>query len=400
MPAIPALTVVGIGVDGWDGLSPAAAAELTGADVVIGSARQIALVAGRVAETEVWPSPMTEALPGLRHRFAGRRAVVLASGDPMFYGVGATLIRLFGAEAVRIVPHPSSVSLACARLGWAQPEVDVISVVGRPLSLVQPWIAPGRRLLILVSEADKAARIAELLRDRGVGDSAVTVLERLGGPAERISTATDWAGRTHDPLAIVAVECATGGRPLSRTPGLPDDAFDSDGALTKQDVRAVTLAALAPLPGQLLWDIGAGSGSIAVEWMRTHAACRAAAVESRADRRERIVRNAETLGVPGLCVVAGRAPEALRDLPEPDAVFIGGGLTTPGVVEACLAALRPGGRLVANGVTIETESALADLHARFGGRLTRIAISHAAPMGTFTSFRPALPVTQWTHLRS
>jgi precorrin-6Y C5,15-methyltransferase (decarboxylating) len=233
-----------------------------------------------------------------------------------------------------------------------------------------------------------------------VGDSPVTVLEQLGGPAERVRTATDWTRETHDRLAIVAVACSTGGRPLSRTPGLPDDVFDSDGALTKQEVRAVTLAALAPLPGQLLWDVGAGSGSIAVEWMRTHAACRAVAVESRADRRERIARNAEALGVPGLCVVAGRAPEALRDLPGPDAVFIGGGLTTPGVIEACLAALRPGGRLVANGVTIETESALAELHARLGGRLTRIAISHAAPMGTFTSFRPALPVTQWTHLRS
>lgn len=397
------LTVVGIGEDGWSGLSPAAAAELTEADVVIGSRRQIDLVSGRVKQSELWPSPMAAALPGLLERYPGRRVAVLASGDPMFYGVGATLVRLFGPEQVRVVPQVSSVSLACARLGWTLAEVDVISAVGRPLSALQPWIQPGRRLLVLVSEGDGASRVAALLRKRGYGGSTLVVLERLGGPVERTvrSTAQAWSGTDHDPLALVAIDCVAGESAVSlpRGPGLPDDVFESDGALTKREIRAVTLSALGPTPGAVLWDVGAGSGSIAIEWMRSHADCRAVAIEARADRRERIGRNAEALGVPGLTVVAGAAPTALEGLPRPDAIFIGGGLTTTGVVEACLAALRPGGRLVANGVTIESETALAGWYERLGGELSRLAVSHAAPLGSFSTFRPALPVTQWTYTK-
>ncbi len=397
------VTVVGIGEDGWSGLSPAAAAELTEADVVIGSRRQIDLVSGQVKQTELWPSPMAAALPGLLDRYPGRRVVVLASGDPMFYGVGATLVRLFGPKKVRVVPQVSSVSLACARLGWMLAEVDVISVVGRPLSALQPWIQPGRRLLVLVSESDGASRVAAVLRQRGYGGSALVVLERLGGPVERAarSTAQAWGSGEHDPLAVVAIECVADDSAalLPRVPGLPDDVFESDGALTKREIRAVTLSALAPTPGTLLWDVGSGSGSIAIEWMRSHADCRAVAVESRADRRERITRNADALGVPGLTLVAAAAPAALEGLPRPDAVFIGGGLTTDGVVETCLASLAPGGRLVANGVTIESETALAGWYDKCGGDLSRLAVSHAAPLGSFSTFRPALAVTQWAYVK-
>jgi precorrin-6Y C5,15-methyltransferase (decarboxylating) len=255
--------------------------------------------------------------------------------------------------------------------------------------------------LLLVSGADGAARVAAALRDKGWAASRLTVLERLGGPAERRhdGTATDWAGRPHDPLAVVAVRLAPdpGTTPRALVPGLPDEAYDSDGVLTKREVRAVTLASLVPLPGQLLWDVGAGSGSVAIEWLRADPTARAIAIEPRADRGRYITTNAAALGVPELRLIAAPAPAALADLPAPDAVFIGGGLTSAGTVDACLAALRPGGRLVANAVTIETEAALAGWHRELGGTLTRIAVSRAAPVGSYTAFRPALPVTQWAY---
>jgi len=373
------IAVVGIGADGWEGLSDAARREVAAADVLLGSARQLALVPGG-AERVAWPSPLVPALPGLLAAHAGRRVCVLASGDPMFHGIGSTLVRLLGADAVRVVPHPSSVSLACARLGWALDSVDVVSLVGRPASLLVPHLHPGRRVLVL---GGSPAEVAAL-----TGDARLTVLERLGGPDERVHH--DLADA--DPLHVLAVECAEGGHPL--VPGLPDDAFEHDGQLTKREVRAVALALLGPRPGELLWDVGAGSGSISVEWSRTHPACRAIAVERDAARAARIGRNAAALGVPGVEVVVGAVPGAL-DLPTPDAVFIGGGLTAPGVVERCWAALRPGGRLVANAVTLESEAVLARWRGVLGGSLTRLSVSRDKPVGGFTGWRTHMPVTTW-----
>jgi precorrin-6B C5,15-methyltransferase / cobalt-precorrin-6B C5,C15-methyltransferase len=383
------VTVIGIGADGWAGLSPPARDAVRQAEVLIGSARQLALVPESGATKVTWPSPMVPAIPGLLGEHAGRRVCVLASGDPMFFGVGTTVVRLLGAEAVRVIPHPSSVSLACARLGWAVEEVEVVSLVGRPVELLHPAVQPNRRVLVLSADGSTPARVVELLHARGFGPSTVTVLEDLGGPGENVAP-VDSAGA----LNVVAVDCRAEADAvvLSRNPGLPDEVFEHDGQLTKREVRAVTLAALAPLPGELLWDVGAGAGSIGIEWMRTHPSCRAIAVEAHRERAGRITRNAHSLGVPGLSVVVGRAPEALDGLPTPDAIFIGGGLGT--VLDACWSALPSGGRLVANAVSLESEAILTGWQAKVGGTLTRIEISRAAPLGTVTTWRPLLPVTQ------
>jgi precorrin-6Y C5,15-methyltransferase (decarboxylating) len=398
------VVVVGIGADGWAGLAPASCAEVERADVLVGSARQLALVPSSVpAERVPWPSPMSEALPGLVEHYAGRALVVLASGDPMLSGIGTTMTRLLGVDRVRVLPAPSSVSLACARLGWAVEETQVVSLVGRALELLHPHVQPGRRLLVLGSDGDTPAQAAALLTARGYGQSRVTVLGELGGPDEstRSGTAAAWDG-PGPALAITALECRAdaGTVPLSTTPGLLDELYESDGQLTRSEVRVVALARLAPVPGQVLWDVGAGSGSIGIEWMRAHPACRAVAVEASAERAGRIGRNAVSLGVPSLRVVQGRAPEVLSGLPEPDAVFIGGGLTTPGLLEACWAALPVGGRLVANAVTVESEAVLADWFARVGGDLVRIGLQRAEPVGRFTGWKPAMPVTIWSVLKT
>jgi len=396
------VTVAGIGADGWAGLSPRSKAAIEQAGLLVGSPRQLALLPDGVAGRRIpLPSPL---LPGLWDLVAehtgpdgtdGPALVVLASGDPMFYGIGSTLVRALGADRVTVLPHPSSVSLAAARLGWPLEDTDVVSLVGRPLELLHPLLQPGRQVLALAAAPSAAADILALLHARGFGASPVTVLADLGGTAEAVAPAD---GHPHSRLAIVAIECRLdeGAAPLPRSPGLPDDAFEPDGQITKREIRALALAALAPVPGQLLWDVGAGSGSIGIEWMRTHPASRAIAVEPRADRRDRIARNAAALGAPGLVVVPGTAPEALAGLEHPDAVFIGGGVTAEGLVAACLDALDAGGRLVANAVTIEGELVLADWHRRLGGDLTRIAVERASPLGTFTTWRPALPVVQWS----
>ncbi|MQA33983.1 precorrin-6y C5,15-methyltransferase (decarboxylating) subunit CbiE [Modestobacter roseus] len=398
------MTVVGVGADGWEGLSPAAQRAVAAAQVLRGSARQLDLVPPSVAAERVpWPSPMAPALAALIADHPGRRVVVLASGDPMLSGVGTSLVRLFGADAVEVVPHPSSVTLACARLGWALEETTVVSVVGRPVSLVLPHATPGRRLLVLGSDTRTPADVAALLAGAGYGGSRLTALAQLGGPAERrfTGTAAGWSHPETDPLVLTAVEVGAdpGTVPLPTVPGLPDEAYASDGQLTKRDVRAVTLARLAPLPGQLLWDVGAGAGSIGIEWMRVHPTCRAVAVEADPVRAARIAENAERLGVPDLRVVHGPAPDALVDLPGPDAVFVGGGATTPLLLDAVWAALPPGGRLVVNAVTVQSEAVLAEWHGRVGGSLTRLSVAHAQPVGGFTGWKSAMPVTIWSVTR-
>lgn len=397
----PAVTVVGIGADGWGGLPDTSRTALRDAEVLVGGARQLDLLPPECAgERITWPSPLRPAVPGLLAAHAGRRIAVLASGDPMFYGIGRALAE--ETDALRVLPHPSSVSYAAARLGWPLEDVEVVTLVGRPTARLAAALHDGRRLLVLSADAETPGEVAALLRDRGFGPSRMRVLEQLGGEKERTSgerTADDWA-RAHppgDPLNIVAVECrrAPDALRLGAVPGLPDEAYEHDGQLTKRYVRAATLGALAPAPGELLWDIGGGSGSIAIEWMRTHPSCRAVTVERDPVRAERITSNAERLGVPGLRVVTGAAPAVLAELPPPDAVFVGGGLTAPGLLDACWEALPGGGRLVANTVTLESEALLADAHRRHGGELVRLAVAHAVPVGGFTGWRQAMPVTQW-----
>ncbi|MEV7283378.1 precorrin-6y C5,15-methyltransferase (decarboxylating) subunit CbiE [Streptomyces sp. NPDC093252] len=396
------MTVVGIGADGWDGLPERSRAALLAAEVLIGGKRQLDLLPpGCAGERVPWPSPLRPAVPGLLAAHTGRRIAVLASGDPLFHGIGRALTEVLGVRGVRVLPHPSSVSLACARLGWPLEDTEVVTLVGRPAARLAATLHDGRRVLVLSADATTPATVAALLRERGFGPSPMRVLEQLGGPHERLGAETpahQWAHPPGDPLNIVAVHCRRdpGALRLGAVPGLPDDAYEHDGQLTKRHVRAATLAVLAPAPGEILWDIGGGSGSIAVEWMRAHPSCRAVSVERDPVRAARIGRNAGRLGVPGLTVVTGDAPGALAGLPSPDAVFIGGGLTTPGLLDACWAALPEGGRLVANTVTLESEALLADARRRLGGDLVRLATAYAVPVGGFTGWRQAMPVTQWT----
>ncbi|MGW4379910.1 precorrin-6y C5,15-methyltransferase (decarboxylating) subunit CbiE [Kitasatospora sp. NPDC004531] len=398
-----AITVVGVGADGWPGLSPTARDALLAAEAVLGGTRQLALLPAEVTAQRVsWPSPLRPSVPGLLERFARQRLVVLASGDPMFHGIGRTLIECgVPVGALRVLPHPSSVSLACARLGWPVEETEVVTLVGRAPESLHAALYPGRRVLVLSADASTPALVAKLLTERGFGPSRVRVLEQLGGPAEalREGVADGWSLPAGDPLNVLAIDCAVADPNAPRpqlTSGLRDELFESDGQLTKRHIRAATLAALAPTPGELLWDIGGGSGSIGIEWLRAHRSCRAISVERDPVRVGRIVRNAAALGVPRLRVVHGAAPAALAELDVPDAVFVGGGLTVPGVLEACWAALRPGGRLVANTVTLESEALLTQWYRRHGGELVKLGVAHAVPVGGFTGWRQAMPVTQWS----
>ncbi|MER7947515.1 precorrin-6y C5,15-methyltransferase (decarboxylating) subunit CbiE [Streptomyces sp. NPDC096079] len=397
-----AISVVGIGADGWDGLPESSRRVLRAAEVLIGAPRQLGLLppADCPGERVTWPSPLRPAVPGLLAAHEGRRVAVLASGDPLFHGIGRTLAELVGPDRLDVRPHPSSVSYACARLGWPLEATETVSLVARPLDALTAALHDGRRLLLLGEGPDSPARVAALLRERGWGGTRIRVLEQLGGPAERIldATAADWPYERADALHVLALDCVRDpdALRLGTTPGLPDEAYEHDGQLTKRYVRAATLAALAPAPGELLWDVGGGSGSIGVEWMRAHRTCRAIAVEKSPERAARIARNADALGVPGLRVVTGPAPEALTGLPAPAAVFVGGGLTAPGLLDTCWDALPPGGRLVANTVTLESEALLARWYGRHGGELVRLAVSTAVPVGGFTGWRQAMPVTQWS----
>jgi precorrin-6Y C5,15-methyltransferase (decarboxylating) len=394
------LTVVGIGADGWAGLGEPARAALQAASTIVGSERQLALLPDDLAaERSAWPSPIDPLLDALVAQPDG--TAVLASGDPMLHGIGATLARRLSPDQLTIHPHPSAFALACARLGWPAAEVELVSAVARPPETIVSVLQPGRRIVAYVTGKQGAAEIARVLRDRGYGPSRLVVLEQLGGPDERIhdSTADDWGDMPADPLHAVAIEArpAAGTPLLPPTPGRPDDAYEHDGQLTKRATRAIALAALAPAPGQLLWDVGAGAGSIGIEWLRAEPTARAIAIEADAERAQRIERNARSLGVLHLQVHHGRAPQALDDLDEqpPDAIFVGGGTAEPGLIDRCYEALNPGGRLVAHAVTIEGEQALQQAQARHGGRLLRIELSHAEPLGSFTGWQPVRPVVQW-----
>ncbi|WP_397450120.1 precorrin-6y C5,15-methyltransferase (decarboxylating) subunit CbiE [Pseudomonas sp. NA-150] len=391
----PWLTVVGIGEEGFKGLGKTARRALMAAGQVFGGQRQLDLLPVCIrAERSTWPSPFS-LKPVLEQR--GTPICVLASGDPMLFGVGASLARQVSIDEMTILPAPSSYSLAAARMGWPLQDVVTLSVVARPLAALNAQLHNGVRLLVLSNDGSSPAAIAELLRDRGFGPSRMTVLEHLGGIAERRveGMAGEWIDPPIAALNLVAIDCRidTNTPRLSLLAGLPDSAFEHDGQLTKRDVRAITLARLAPTPGELLWDVGAGCGSIGIEWMRAHPSCRALAIEADEGRQLLIEHNRDALGVPGLQLIRGSAPEALSELEAPDAIFIGGGVTRPGVLEACWERLRSGGRLVANAVTLQSEATLVLWREQHGGELTRIHVAQARPLGEFDTWRQALPIT-------
>jgi precorrin-6Y C5,15-methyltransferase (decarboxylating) len=392
------LTVVGIGEDGIDGLSPAARALLAQAELVVGGRRHLALAGDLAAQAVAWPSPIERALDVIEAR-RGRPVCVLASGDPFFFGVGSMLMRRFSPGETLCIPAPSAFALAAARLGWSQQDCVTLSLHGRPLEAILPHLQPGARILALSWDEATPAKLAALLAARGLGRSRLTVCEAMGGLSERIRTseAGSFALDAIAALNTIALEVIADrdAKILPRAPGLPDDWFEHDGQITKRDIRAVTLSALAPRRGETLWDVGAGSGSVGIEWMLAEPANRAVAIEANAERAARAARNALSLGVPALEVVTGRAPEAFRDLGTPDAIFIGGGATAPGAIEAAATALRAGGRLVVNAVTLETQALLVEERTKRGGDLVQFSVAHAEPVGRFTGWRAAMPIVQW-----
>lgn len=384
------ITVVGIGADGMAGLGQAARDELLGAAVIFGGPRQLDLLDAAVtAERRAWPSPMLAALPSVFDGLGDVHAV--ASGDPMLHGIGATLIRLFGRDRVRVLPHVSSVTLACARLGWSVQDTEVISLVN---AAPHTAMRLGGQAVVLSKGADTPRALARLLTEAGRGQSDFIVLEQLGGPDERVTAMTAQEWDTQDPhvdaLNVVAVRYVPD---LRVGAVLADHAFDHDGQITKQHIRAVTMATLQPRPDQILWDVGSGSGSVAIEWCRASGG-RAVAFESDDVRRQRITTNVTTFGV--RVDVRGAAPESFADVAGPNTIFIGGGLTQPGLFDACYDALESGGRLVANAVTAESEAFVVQLYSKLGGDLRRFQHYHGEPIGGFTGWRPALPITQWT----
>ena len=391
------LTVIGIGENGIASLSPTARALVECAEVLIGGDRHLAMVEGGAAERVPWPSPLRALLDRIEG-WRGRRVVVLATGDPLHYGIGGALVRRFGATSLHVIPAHSAFTLATARLAWPREGVETLTLHGRPIATLSGWLAPGARLVLLANDGDTPRQVAALLVERGFGRSRMVVFEHMGGALERRmeTTAARWGRAPAADFNTIALECAgdAGAKVYARVPGLPDEAFRHDGQITKREVRAATLAALQPLPGQRLWDIGAGAGSIAIEWLRAAPGTSAHAIEAEPARVAMIAENAAALGVPGLEIVAGVAPAALANLAPPDAVFIGGGVATPGVLEAAFAALAPGGRLVANAVSVAGESALAAFQRGHGGTLTRIAVARAGAAGDTLLWRALAPVTQ------
>jgi precorrin-6B C5,15-methyltransferase / cobalt-precorrin-6B C5,C15-methyltransferase len=396
----PWLSLIGIGEDGAEALSPAAKRLIAGAELVVGGKRHLALAGDFAGEALPWPSPLTDAFPAILAR-RGRPVAVLASGDPFFHGVGSTLTRKIDADEMVCLPAPSAFSLAAARLGWAQQDCTLLSLHGHALERIIPHLQPGARILALSWDETTPKQLAALLTSRRMGGSRLVVCEAMGGPRERLTSARAdaFALSPIDPLNTVGIEVTAepGADIVPLAAGLADEMFEHDGQITKRDIRAMTLAALSPRRGELLWDVGAGAGSVAIEWMLADPSMRAVAIEAQSDRAGRIRRNAAAFGVPGLEVIEGAAPAAFEGLARPDAVFVGGGATI--VLDMAVRTLRAGGRLVVNAVTVETEALLLQRRAMLGGELKRIAIARAEPMGGKQGWRPALPVTQWVWIK-
>ncbi len=392
------LSIIGVGDDGLDCLNPAAKKALKDATLIIGGDRHLAMLPADDNRPRMsWPSPLMKLVDDVMSR-KGQNTCILATGDPMHYGIGVTFAKRLDPDEMMVFPSPSAFSLAASILGWDLTKTNCLTLHGRPLELLVPHLVSGAKIMALSDNGTTPSNVAKLLTSSGFGDSILTVLEHMGGPQENriIKTAKDWQDIQCKDLNSLAIECIADktAYPLSLAPGLPDDVFDHDGQLTKAEIRSATLAALAPLPGQILWDIGAGSGSIGIEWMRLSPLNQAIAVEPREDRLHFINQNRLKLGVPGLKVISGKAPDALADLPKPDAIFIGGGLTAAGVFDACWENLEPGGCLVANTVTAEGEAAAFSLHEKHGGTLKRLNFSRAEKIGGFTSWKPYRQVTQ------
>ena len=393
----PWLNVVGIGDAGLASLSAPARAIVENGEVLVGGERHLAMVPEHPGERLRWRRPLEATLDDLE-ALRGRRVVVLASGDPMCFGVGELLVQRFGLSELRVLPAPSAFSLVCARLGWPLDRITCLSAHSRPLASMRRHLAPHARLIVLSRNGATPVAIARMLVEEGFGRSRLWVFEHLDGPAERLAegTAAAWPEQTFALLNTVAIECSADPDAAfrARAPGLADDAFESDGMLTKREVRAATLARVMPLPGQCLWDVGAGSGAIGIEWLRAADGARAIAVEQDTARCATIARNAERLGTPELTVLQAHAPDCLAGLPAPDAVFVGGGIAEPAMLETCWQLLRPGGRLVANVVTVEGEQRLFAWQAQHGGELLRIEVARLDALGGYRAWRPSLPVTQ------
>ena len=409
------LYVIGIGEDGWDDLSADSRELLYKSEIVIGGERHLKMIPGDwEGERIIWASPIREAVtkildwrppePG-----SGKKVAVMASGDPLCYGIAAKLLRHLPIEEIWIKPALSTFSLICSRVGWSLPDIETLTIHGRPLEMLHTFVQPGAKLLVLNQDEGSPKQAAELLAARGFGKSQITVLEHLGGSKERVFSgqADSWNHPDGAALNAMAIECIAGTRAnvLARIPGLPDDAFLHDGQLTKREIRAATLLRLMPIVDQVLWDVGAGCGSVAIEWMRCNPRCKAVAIEKSESRLKMIQQNAFQLGVPMLDIVPGNAPEVLVDLPAPDAIFIGGGLSGGNMLETCWNALNPGGRLVANAVTLEGEQKLVQwqkVNAEKNGAsgdLARLAVSHVETLGKFQSWKEVRSVTQLTVIK-
>ena len=394
----PWLTIIGIGEDGWDGLSATARNAVQSAFHIIGSTRTLAMLQTSSAKLHEWPQPFSAIVEQLKP-LRGQSTVILASGDPMNYGVARKILTFIPKSEITIITHLSAFSLAAARMGWSLPDCDCFTIHGRPAANVEAFIQPDTKLLILTEDETSIAEVCRRLMERGFNESPVTVLENLGGPTERVSTfrAEQNPNLKWSPLNSLAIHCkaSPGAKIWSRVPGLPDDVFHHDGKITKREVRAATLAALAPAPDQTLWDIGAGSGSISIEWMRSTRGCEAYAIEPLAVRRAMIATNADQLGTPRLHIIPKTAPEAYVNLPRPHAVFIGGGISVHGTFEGAWDALLSGGTMVANVVTIEGEMHLYDLQEKYGGELVRMDVSTLSKIGPHRALKPRMAVTQW-----
>ena len=392
------LSIIGVGEDGVEGLSAAARQAVMDAEIVFGGRRHLRLLASLIrGETVPWPSPIRSAIPRIE-ALRGTPVAVLASGDPFHHGIGSVLTEAVMAEETAVFAAPSSFSLAAGRLGWAVQDAGLVSLCGHPVETLLPFLQPSMRLLVLSGDETTPHAVARLLSERGFGPSRIAVLEALGGPEERIRTcradAFDLAGIARLNTMAIDLETAGEARVIPVGAALDDGLFESDGMLTKREIRAVTLSSLAPRAGELLWDIGTGSGSVAIEWLLSHPANRAIGVERREDRAARARRNAAALGVPRLEVVEGEAPRALGSLPVPDGVFVGGGIAREGVLETAWNALSTGGRLVANSVTLESDLVLGAFVGKSGGTLTRLSVERLDRIGEMRGFRPAMTVTQ------
>ena len=393
------LTIIGMGEDGYEGLSAHAKLKLEDTEAIVGSTRLLSFLPALKAERHEWPQPFSAVVEQIKP-LRGRKTVILATGDPMNYGVVRKLLEFIPFDEMEIIPHLSAFTLAAARIGWSLPDCDCLTLHGRDAANIEAFILPKAKLIVLTADASTIPEVARRLVVRGFEKSTMTVLENMGGDREKKTSfvADALPTQTFSDLNTLAVECAVGAKPLiwSRLAGLPDDAFIHDGQITKREVRAATLAALAPSSDQLLWDIGAGCGSVCIEWMRSTRGCEAIAFEANAERLKMIAQNAGRLGTPRLKSVAGNVPATLSGQPAPDAVFIGGGVGIPGVFETAWEHLKPGGRLVANVVTIEGEMHLYDLQEKHGGNLVRIDVSYLTPLGPHRAMKPRMSVTQWS----